>query len=314
MATGKWWELEWQLVLLCEILLGSRPRRRPGVRPWRRELPRLAEPVIDPRLLVTPQHCAHPRRDLGRTRPWPPQQLCKDLSYLRRRHRRSFFFPTAAARPARTRGPTASASCDAASPSNCVPHSGSVPPPGCLPRTTVPRRAAPRAPAPPRPAAFPCRRCSACTTFAASSRHCGSPADAPASPHNRPRPWSAAAAATPAPPVDPSPHRADASSAIAPSADAPPRPRPARTTAAGPVRPPAPAVAEWLGRAPRCWQARPARNAPLPDVTGYATRWIDRTRRRRPPSRGGTPDHCREATPSQYASLLGRPRPRGHRS
>src|ERR1700722_17491545 len=176
------------LVLLCDILLGSRPRWRPGVRPWRRVLSRLAVPVIDPRFLVTPQHRAHPRRDLGRTRLWPPQQLRKDLSYLRPCHGRSFFPPSAAARPAGTRGPTASASCDAASPSNCVLRSGSVPPPGCLPRITVPRRAAPHAPAPPRPAAFPCRRCSACTMFAASSRNCGSPPDAPASPHNRPPP------------------------------------------------------------------------------------------------------------------------------
>ena len=100
----------------CARLFRGRARWRAGVQPRRRELSRLAAPVVDSRLFVTPQHRAHLRRDLGRTRPWPPQQLGEDPPHLRPRHRRIFFSPTTAARSARTTGPARSASCDVASP------------------------------------------------------------------------------------------------------------------------------------------------------------------------------------------------------
>src|SRR4051794_16824969 len=50
----------------CASLISSRagPGPRPRARPPWRELPRPLVPVVDARLLVTPQHLAHRRRDV----------------------------------------------------------------------------------------------------------------------------------------------------------------------------------------------------------------------------------------------------------
>src|SRR6188474_1954004 len=61
-------------------------------------------PVIDPRLLVTPQRAVDQVCDLFRAGRRALQQLAEDRPHLRPGHRRCFFPPTAAAPTARTTG------------------------------------------------------------------------------------------------------------------------------------------------------------------------------------------------------------------
>src|SRR5260370_36661704 len=113
------------VVLLCDFLpwgLAARSWARPWP-PWR-ELRGHRVPVVDPRLLVTPQHLADHFRYLRRRRTRTLQQLREDRPHLRHCHGRCFFPPTGAAPVARTTTPAATASCDGASPANCAPRSG----------------------------------------------------------------------------------------------------------------------------------------------------------------------------------------------
>src|SRR5689334_17168291 len=77
-----------------------------GWRPRRWKAAGLAVPVVDACLFVAPQHPAHFRRDLGRTRRPRLQQPAENLPHLRRRHRRDFFPPGAPSATAGTTGPT----------------------------------------------------------------------------------------------------------------------------------------------------------------------------------------------------------------
>src|SRR5262249_14669650 len=157
-----------RVVLLCDFSFSRLAAwSRAGARPPWREPPGRPVPVIDARLLVTPQHLAdhlcHPHRAGARL----PEQLREHRPHLRPRDRRRFSPPTAAAPLAGTTGLPATASCGGASPPSCAPRSGPARPPGCPPGATLPRGAAPHAPAPPAPVGPP-GRCSACTTPAAS--------------------------------------------------------------------------------------------------------------------------------------------------
>src|SRR5262249_56307783 len=86
------------LVLLCDFLsVRSSPSPRLGSLAARRQLAGGGVPVVDARLLVTPQHTTDRRGDALRARGRLPTQVREDRPHLRHGHRRGIYPPDAAA-------------------------------------------------------------------------------------------------------------------------------------------------------------------------------------------------------------------------
>src|SRR5262249_46592446 len=128
-------------------LAQGRVAARPGV------------PVVDPRLLATPQHSVDLHGDLHSRRPRHPQHPAEHLP--QGRHAQQGLFPPRPGPPpgSRTTRPAAPASCGGANPPTNAPRSGPDPPRRCPPGTPAPPTAAPSAPSPTPPAVPRPRRC-----------------------------------------------------------------------------------------------------------------------------------------------------------